>query len=408
MPTPPQGFRVTLPGADDIYDLIPDSAYSPGEQARRRADRARRIEESPTPEIARDVSQILTRIDDVQDAFVTLSLLTRLAVPQVRALAPFAKAIATAADITNLATIMQRLGLVGGSWKGSLFRHLATQPGTYSTRLRRTLRTSRVSPTIGELLQVLQTTDLAFGTGMQLGAVMGIPADLASLAIRGGTLDVPVDSLLALATLAPVFLSASPWLSLAGLAAGFAMSALPGLTGQTISIPVPGILPTVPETAAQFPEPPIGVDTLTALEVADQVLTDTSYLDALGQELTPTEHAILELTRYQALALLAIPAIATPGGLLQPDFHPPVSFPATLPRRPLAWLKEHPSDPHAVGIASLVGQAWDTLALSLEPAEQLETRIWSDHALAVARSVELSTPVPSPGPPPALSPPKRS
>ncbi len=398
MATPTTAFRVVIPGAPDVYDLIPDSALSPDDRSRRRQQRAIRISQSPTPEIVRDTTTILTRIDDVQDALVTLSLITRFAVPYVTALAPFAKAVAVAADITNIAGILQNLGLVGGTGKSTLFRHLATQPGTYATRLRTTLRTSRVNPTIGELLQVLQTTDAIFGVGMQLGAVMGIPGDLLALAIRGGALQIPVDALIGLATLAPAFFGASPWAALIGLAAGFGLSQIPQLTGQTLTIPFPGILPTNPDTAATVQGNPASLDMLTALETADQVLTDTSYLDTLGQELTPTEHALLELARYQALAVLSIPAIAAAGGILQPESHPPVSPRAPATRHPFRWLHENPSHPDAIMVASLLGEAWTTLALSMEPPDSLQSHVWSEHTLAVAKAVELSTPIPSPGP----------
>jgi len=396
MPTPSPPFRVTLPGAEDVATLIPDAALSPDARAARRAQRSRRLQESPTPEIVRNVQHILTAIDNVQDALVTLSLLTRLAVPRVRALAPFAKAVATAADITNLGRVMQNLGLVGGTAKGSLYRHLSTQPQTYSSRLRSTLRTSRVNPTVGEALQVLQTTRDLFGVGLQVGPIMGLPIELLSLVTRGGTLDLPVDTLIDWATIAPLFLSASPWLRVAGIAAGFALSALPKLSGQTLSIPVPALIPTVPEPAAATLEAPAAIPTLTALEQAEQVLSDAAYLDATTQELSVQDHAMIDVARFMALALLAPIASCAPGGILVPEKTTIVTRTPPVTPRPLAWVEEHPTSPEAIAVAALTGQAMGALAIALEGPGMLEPRTWSKHALAVARAVELGHAVPQP------------
>jgi len=398
MPQPAQGFRVVLPGAEDVFQLIPESALPPEERQRRRANRARRLQESPTPEVVRNVQGILTAIDNVQDGLVTLSLITRFAVPRVRPLAPFAKAVATAADVSNVGRIMQNLGLIGGTWKGSLFRHLATQPGTYSSRLRSTIRTSRVNPGFGELLQVLQTTRDLFGVGIQLGPVMGLPADLISLAIRGGTLEVPANTILDIATLAPLFLSASPWLRAASLAAGFALSALPALAGTSLSIPVPSVLNTHPAAAAEVLDAPTSVPTFTTLETAEQVLQDAAYLDALTQELTPTEHAMTDLARFMALAVLAPVAAAHPEGILRPEKAAVPSRPAIGKPRPLAWLHEQPTTPEAIAVASLTGQAMALLSTALEGPGILEAPTWPQHTLAVARAVELGTKVPDPIP----------
>lgn len=77
--TPLSSFSVRLPGLDDTFHLVPDSALPDEDRTQRAQDRAIRLAASPTPEIVRGAQDILTRIDDVQDGLVTLSLVTRFA-----------------------------------------------------------------------------------------------------------------------------------------------------------------------------------------------------------------------------------------------------------------------------------------------------------------------------------------
>ena len=442
MATPSSTFTVRLPGLDDTFHLVPDSARPEAERRQRAQDRAARLAASPTPEIVRGMQDILTRIDDVQDGLVTLSLITRFAAARNPVLAPIAKVMAVGADVLNIAQFMQTAGLIGGGYKGSMYRTLAASPRTYSQRLRRTLKTGRVNPTWGELLQVLQTTDQLFGVGLSLGAVVGAPIDAAFLALRGGTLEIPTETLLEFAALAPSFFAASPWLKAISLAGGFALSLLNTEQLPSLTIPIPGILPVIEDYLGTLSTPTPTVSSLDALETAEWILESSAPLDVLEQELSTEDHFAITMARYMALATLAPITMAHPTGALLPEKFPlPVRarFPAATSTRsaleryppgvarspalplpgspteipagelpdalraartpgPLAWTLRDPYHPLSIYAASLAGEAMHTLALMLEGPGSITTPVFLPEARQAAIAIELGTPI-TPAPP---------
>jgi hypothetical protein len=433
MPRPGPAFRVTIPQLADVFHPVPETLLDPADRARRRRDRADQLAASPTPEIVQGIQDILTRIDDVQDGLVTLSLATRFLAPVVPQLAPIAKAIATGADVLNIAAVLRTAGLLGGSGKGTLYRQLSNIPNTYSARLRRTLRTGTVNPTFGELLQVLQTTDELLGIGLQLGPLMGLRTDAFFLAARGGTLDVPLTTLAEWALLAPTFFAANPWIRLAGLAGGFALSALNLPESSTVSIPIPSFLSIPEDVAATLDPPAASLPSTQLLGVAEDFLTDAALLDTLEADLPSADHAAITLGRFAALSTLAPFAFASPdGAFVREKFPSPVraKWPATmhtvqaslaplrgiplepvlpLPGSPtevtagelpnlllragapggLAWMYADPYHPVAIHLASLAGQAAATLALMLEGPGSLEGPIWGPAARQAANLIEF-------------------
>jgi hypothetical protein len=438
MPRITETFTVTLPGLDDTYHLIPETARPEAERRARAAARAERIQASPTPEIVRGVQDILTRIDDVQDGLVTLSLITRLVASRNPTLAPVAKVMAVGADVLNLGRFAQTAGLLGGTHKGGLYRALAASPRTYSSRLRRTLRTGRLNPTWGEALQVLQTTDQLFGVGLSLGAVMGAATDLAFLGLRGGTLEIPTETLLEAATLAPSFLAASPWTKAISLTAGFALSALNRADLPTLTISIPGILPIAEEYLGTLTTPVSTISSMQAIESAENILEITPLLDMLEQELSIEDHFSITMARYMAIATLAPLAMAHPAGLLVREKIPlPVRarFPAATSTRsalkstmsgssivpalplpgspleltageipaalrsahapgPLAWTLSAPYDPRSIYAASLAGEACNLLALALEGPGIITRPEYLPEARQAAIAIETGQPLP--------------
>lgn len=438
MPRPIEGFTVTLPGLDDTFHLIPEHSRPEPERRARAAARAERIQASPTPEIVRGVQDILTRIDDVQDGLVTLSLVTRLAASRNPIYAPVAKVMATGADVLNIGRFSQNAGLFGGTHKGSLYRALAASPRTYSSRLRSTLRTGRVNPTWGEALQVLQTTDQLFGVGLSLGAVMGAATDLAFIGLRGGTLEIPTETLLEAATLAPSFFAASPWFKAISLAGGFALSALNRADLPTLTIPIPGILPIAEEYLGKLTTHPSSISSMQAIESAENILEITPLLDTLEQELSIEDHFAVTMARYMAIATLAPLAMAHPAGLLvREKILLPVRarFPAAtstiaamrpwidtinqttrlpLPGSPLeitagavhgalraagapgplAWTLKEPYDPRSIYAASFAGEATRMLALALEGPGILTRPEYIPEARQAAIAIETGKPLP--------------
>ncbi len=432
MPTITTNYRVTLPGAQDIFHLIPDAALEPEARNQRRAIRAERIQNSPTPEVVRGVQSILTTIDDVQDALVTASLATRFAVRALPQITPAAKLLATAADVLNVGNLLATKAGLGGSRKGDLYRYYGTQPGSYSARLRSTLRTGRIKPGFGELLQVLQTSDQLAGVGLQLGSLIGIPVELLSLAARGGTLEIPAQSLATLALAAPMLYASNPWIKLASLAGGYLLSLADPGKQTVLEIPVPRLLPIDEQTAATLETPTATIPTLTVLESAEQILDTAPLLDGLDDDLSAQDHYQLTMARVIALATVAPWYLAAQDGpFMREKFSWPVrrlsapaldtkrttggttiasSTPRALPiagsplevsreqlttiqldgSKPLAfgWIWKHPEDPLAHQAAALAGETAATLATILEGPGSYEGPIWTEAAKEAGRIVE--------------------
>jgi len=169
---------IHIPGWDDIFHVIPERWLPEEEQIRRRRERAQRIRESPTPESVRALSSILTWIDNVQDALVTASVLTRLAAVFYKPLVPVAVGLGEAAEAIN---IFGLAGSVGVSTLGGKFRTQRMVRNMLGGQVARALktRTFRAAlPSVGEWIQILQTTDNLFGVGLSLGPIAGLFEEL--------------------------------------------------------------------------------------------------------------------------------------------------------------------------------------------------------------------------------------
>ena len=169
---------IHIPGIDDIIHLVPESFLPQDEQDRRRRERAIRLQDSPTPESVQAIGTILTFVDDVQDALLTASVIARIAAvpfPQVR---PVAIGLGVAAEALNIFQLASLLGIPGLEGK----RRVATSKEFFNRGLisrARTARTlARALPTVGEAVQILQTTDQLFGVGLNLGPIVGLFTDL--------------------------------------------------------------------------------------------------------------------------------------------------------------------------------------------------------------------------------------
>ncbi len=175
--TPTKRGIIHVPGWDEFIHLYPEDWLPDEEQTRRRRDRAIRISQSPTPESARAIGTVMTWVDDVQDALVTASVLARLVAYFYKPALPVAAGLQSAAAALNLFGLSSQVGAITltGKFRGqALVRSLI---GAQSARARTALRISRVLPTVGESIQIAQTTDQLFGVGLSLGPLVGLISD---------------------------------------------------------------------------------------------------------------------------------------------------------------------------------------------------------------------------------------
>jgi hypothetical protein len=191
-------FKVRLPGWDDVIHWAPKLARDPADYARDLARMRAELAASPTPDVVRDFAKIGQEIDNVQDALVTLSVLGRVAVATTGRMIPGLGWIATAADVLNMLNLFYPPGVIGGKrWRArreakrrmSLASSLTG--GTYKQRLLETFKTGKVGLGVGEVLQILQTTDQYFGVGLSLGPIFGASSDALFGLARGVEFEVP-------------------------------------------------------------------------------------------------------------------------------------------------------------------------------------------------------------------------
>ena len=204
--------QVILPGWDDIIHIIPEGMLTKVERSVLQQRRLAQLRNSPSPEVVRNFARIGQAIDDIQDAAVTLSVAGRLAVKLRGKSIPGVGAITTAADVINIMNIFyptaagkalagagDRIGakltgrrkyLVSKEIKRSLGLSQGESMSTYLRRLEETLKTGKVSLGIGEVLQILQTSDALFGVGVSLGPIFGALQDHFFGVLRGARYDL--------------------------------------------------------------------------------------------------------------------------------------------------------------------------------------------------------------------------
>jgi len=153
------------------------------QELQKRRERYLRIKKSPTPEIVRSISTIMTALDDAEDALVTSVVIGRLLVkllPRIMGrFIPYLGWALLTADIINLFQILSWLPFNPMSAKRTKEGLTDRNPFGRAARLTRVTRIGRIIPTIGETLEVAQTTDQLFGVGVCLGSIMGFVQDCA-------------------------------------------------------------------------------------------------------------------------------------------------------------------------------------------------------------------------------------
>ena len=129
-------YQVSVPQWNDSVHIVPESFLSPGERARRRAERAKRIAASPTPQIVAAQRELLAAYDDIQDSFVTLALAGRLAVRFVPPAERAARFFAAGADYMNGAASLPGRLFSRGQKKPRLHTRYGAWPTTRSEERR--------------------------------------------------------------------------------------------------------------------------------------------------------------------------------------------------------------------------------------------------------------------------------
>lgn len=157
-------------------------------ELQRRRESFLRFHRSPTPDIVKSLSSIMTTLDDVEDALITFSVAGKLLIKLFPRLfsrfIPLVGWSLLASDIINLFQIMSWLPFNPMSGKRTFERITDRNPLGRKAKLARLSRIKRVSPTFGEILEIAQTTDNLFGVGLCLGSILGFIQDAFFLGIK--------------------------------------------------------------------------------------------------------------------------------------------------------------------------------------------------------------------------------
>ncbi|KKN32657.1 hypothetical protein LCGC14_0811800 [marine sediment metagenome] len=196
------GYRITIPGLDDIFHLPFDQPMTEEEEDiwKRRAFgelsearyntlkemKARKRERyldmlgSPIPSILEHRATILTAIDDIQDAMYTMAVLQALAATVTPP--PVSVALLGAAGWLMIgSTCLNLITGILAPEQGSLNRKREKDrlskdnPFSKKANVRQVKNLTKVSAIFPALIQGLQTTDNLFGIGVSLGGVMNLP-----------------------------------------------------------------------------------------------------------------------------------------------------------------------------------------------------------------------------------------
>jgi len=203
------GTTINIPGFNDVIHIKPKATISPDEMAAHRFALKRGLPSpldpeqqrllqykkfrflaalaSPTPTWLKNYGAVATSLDNLEDGLVTIVVAGRLAVKIAPRLLqktlPVLGWILTGADMLNAVNLMSYLRITKRGCKGLPEDLSERNPFHAKAKADRVMKLKRTMPSIGEILEVLQTTDQLFGTGLCLGGLMGMVWDTATTAL---------------------------------------------------------------------------------------------------------------------------------------------------------------------------------------------------------------------------------
>jgi len=206
---PDQEHAINVPGVWDIIHLTPKekvtqeeleahkmaikrglrSPLTPGQldTLARKRQTHQRLKQSPTPEIVRSIGTVATWFDDTGDALNTAAwagkgaiwLATKVGLKAATRAIPYVGYALLAKDVVDIANFW-KYGLTmpiiksKKEWK----KDQTLNPFGKAAKLSRARRLAQKVPGVGDILEILQTTDALFGVGLCFGPIVGLFTDL--------------------------------------------------------------------------------------------------------------------------------------------------------------------------------------------------------------------------------------
>lgn len=184
-----QDFLVQVPDWQDIFIFDNERVFSQRSREQRSLDYREALERSPVPPSIRELAEVLTTIDDIQDEAATLATLMFVVERVGGRRIPGIGAVALAADAINVVSALSRpiagAGLPGRGGKRQVVDKARASRNGYRGRLTELRRTGRLRLGWGDLVQGLQASESLFGAGIQIGSIFGFLQDAVFGLLRG-------------------------------------------------------------------------------------------------------------------------------------------------------------------------------------------------------------------------------
>lgn len=202
------GTKINIPGFDDIIHWKLPTRISTEEMAAHRFAKKRSLPSplspeqlgmltarkyrflkalaSPTPKWLQNVGAIQNALDNAQDAMTTTAVLGRWAAkiaPRLLGRAvPVFGWVLLGGEIINLGNIFTWMRFAGNPTSCKKMDLANKNPFHRKAAIARAAKMRRSWATVGEIIEILQTTDQVFGVGLSLGGIVGAATDVLSTA----------------------------------------------------------------------------------------------------------------------------------------------------------------------------------------------------------------------------------
>ena len=185
------GYTIVPPRWDDIIHWQLPATMTEEEIRAKKRRQFLQILGSPSSNWMRSYATVMTWLDDIQDASTTVmvaGMLLRKYMPRLLArFVPILGWALLAHDILGLAVAIGRAPVTPMAGKRIWCKEMKGNPFSKRARKARNRRVLTFKPSWGNLIEVLQTTDIVTGIGISLGSSVGYITDLAAGIYRKAT-----------------------------------------------------------------------------------------------------------------------------------------------------------------------------------------------------------------------------
>jgi len=180
----PTKEEIILWAKGDVAALGPERFEEIEAMAAKRKRRLERMLASPAPTWATNLATVINALDDMEDALTSLAVVGRII---VKFLPPILKKLLSGpislflhvSDVINLVNSLLCFRMPVSSSKKMIEDFTSLNPFSRKAAAKRAKKMKRLFPSVGEWLEIFQTTDSLYRRGVSLGPIMGLLWDVA-------------------------------------------------------------------------------------------------------------------------------------------------------------------------------------------------------------------------------------